>query len=80
CENWDKFLYIALHCIMSHNAPYSMMFYEPKNEFVFYFHHSGSLGIYYKELNNGVKSIINKAKEENLEITNTNDDRIFHIH
>ena len=73
CFDWDKFLYVILNCIMEHKAPYSLMFYVPNHEFVFYFHHSGSLGIYYKQLNDAVKSIIQKVKKEGLEIKNTND-------
>ncbi|UII22647.1 hypothetical protein [Fulvivirga ligni] len=79
CINWDKFLYVMFHCVAQHTAPYSMMFYEPKNEFVFYFHHSGSFGIYYKDLNSSIKKVIRKVQEENLEIKNTNDKRVSSI-
>ena len=77
CLDWDKFLYITLHCVMQHTAPYSLMFYVPNQNFVFYFHHSGSLGIYYKELNADIVSIVQKTKEENLAIENFNDERIL---
>lgn len=70
CLNWDKFLYVTLHCVMQHVAPYSMMFYIPNKEIVFYFHHTGSIGVYYKELNEEIRSIIQKAQKENLEIKN----------
>jgi len=72
CFDWDKFLYVTLHCVMQHVAPYSMMFYVPNKEVVFYFHHTGSIGLYYKELNKGVRSIIQKAQEEKMEILNSN--------
>ena len=72
CIDWDSFLYIILHCIMQHKAPYSMMFYEQNEKFVFYFHHSGSIGLYYKELNEGVKKIIKSVKNEGLLIRNIN--------
>lgn len=77
CFDWDKFLYVTLHCVMEHTAPYSMMFYVPNKEFVFYFHHTGSLGIYYKELNEEIKGVILRADVENLEIKNANDEKIF---
>jgi len=66
CNDWDKFLYITLNCVMRHIAPYSMMFYDFRNEFVFYFHHSGSIAIYYKDLNDVVQKILKKATEENM--------------
>lgn len=75
--NWEKFLPIILDCILSHTASYSVMIYAPNDEFVFYFHHTGSIGVYYKELNNGVMHIIEKAKAEDLEIKNTNDERVL---
>jgi hypothetical protein len=76
CLDWDKFLHITLQCVTQHTAPYSMMFYVPDHEFVFYFHHTGSLGIYYKKLNRGIRDVIKKAQEENMEIKNFSDDRL----
>lgn len=76
CICWEKFLPIVLQCLMGNVAPYSLMFYEPENKFVFYFHQTGSFGIYYKELNTAVKRILKNIKEENLEIKHTNDDRV----
>jgi hypothetical protein len=49
CENWDAYLPVILDCILSHQAPYSPIFYNNKNQFFFYFHHSGGIGLYYKE-------------------------------
>jgi hypothetical protein len=43
---------------------------------MFYFHHTGSIGVYYKELNETIKYIIKKVKERGLKIENTNDDRL----
>ncbi len=76
CIDWDKFLHVTLHCVMAHAAPYSMMFYVPSYELVFYFHHSGSIGVYYRELNSGVKHIIERVRIENLEIKNGNDENV----
>jgi hypothetical protein len=45
CEYWDKYLPIILKCITSHIAPYSPRFCDVENEFFFYFHHTGSIGI-----------------------------------
>ena len=77
CNDLDKFLYIIIHCVMDYKAPYSMMFYDIDNEIVFYLHHSCSFGVYYKELNANVKSIIEVVKKNNLEIKRVNDDRIL---
>ena len=76
CHNWDKFLSIILDCIFNHTATYSVMIYVPTYEFVFYFHPTKSFGLYYKELNDGIKHIIEKAKVEGLEIKNANDKRL----
>jgi hypothetical protein len=48
CNSWDTFLPIVLSCIISGEAPYSPLFVDAKDEFFFYFHHSGSIGMYYK--------------------------------
>ena len=77
--NWDRFLPIVLNCILNHFASYSIMIYAPAYNFVFYFHHTGSIGVYYKELNDGIMHIIEKAKVEELEIKNTNDERLLSI-
>ena len=49
CNNWNKFLEIILECIISHQAPYSPIFYSEEHNFFFYFHHSGSIGLYFKD-------------------------------
>lgn len=64
CENWDRFLSVVLACILTHQAPYSPIFYEKKNEFFFYFHHTGSIGFYYKSENEVVSKILRIAEEE----------------
>jgi hypothetical protein len=33
CLNWDKFLHIALQCLINHKAPYSPIFYNEANNF-----------------------------------------------
>jgi len=77
CTDWARFLYITLNCIVSRKAPYSMMFYVPNHKFVFYFHHTGSFGVYYKDLDNFIIDLINAIKQENLEIKNSTDKRII---
>lgn len=64
CMNFDKFLSIILACILTHQAPYSPIFYDEKNEFFFYFHHTGSIGFYYRYKNPVVLKILTTAKEE----------------
>ncbi len=76
CLDWDKFLVIILDCIFKHTAIYSLMFYIPKTDVVFYFHHTHSFGVYYRKLNNDVLYILERIKEEGLKIENTNDKRL----
>lgn len=64
CENWDKFLHVTLQCILNYKAPYSHLFCDFENNFFFYFHHTGSIGIYYKEKNEVVEEILSKANQE----------------
>lgn len=62
CNDWDKFLSITLTCIVNHIAPYSPIFYDEENDFFFYFHHSGSIGFYYKVRNEIVEKILSISK------------------
>lgn len=62
CNSWDVFLPVVLKCILSHEAPYSPLFVDPSNGFFFYFHHTGSIGIYYDSNDNiAVQKILAKA-------------------
>lgn len=62
CENWNVFLRIILSCIISGKAIYSPIFYNEKENFFFYFHHTGSIGIYYEEENETIIDILNSAR------------------
>ncbi len=64
CNDWDKFLTIILRCIINHTAPYSPKFYHNQYDFFFYFHHTGSIGLYYSSENEAVKKILEKAGKE----------------
>jgi hypothetical protein len=64
CNDWNKFLPVVLNCITSHAAPYSPRFCDVENEFFFYFHHTGSIGLYYKRKNEFVKNILDIAARE----------------
>ncbi len=64
CNDWDKFLSIVLTCIVTHRAPFSPVFYNVENDFFFYFHHTGSIGLYYKMKNEIVVKILNTARDE----------------
>ncbi len=68
CLDWDKFLPVILDCIINHKAPYSLMFYIPSQKVVFYFHHAASFGVYYKELNEGIKYIVERIEIEDLDV------------
>ncbi len=61
CTNWDLFLSIVLECLLKHIAPYSPLFLNLGEEFAFYFHHSGSIGLYYKSENPVVERIVTRA-------------------
>ena len=63
CEDWDKFLPVVLKCIISHKAPYSPLFCDLESNYFFYFHETGSIGIYYKEENDVLKQILLRAHE-----------------
>lgn len=64
CENWEKYLPIILKCIINHQAPYSPIFCDLENNFFFYFHHTGSIGLYYRTENSVVQNIIEIAAKE----------------
>ena len=68
CHDWNKFLPVILNCITSHAAPYSPKFCDVENEFFFYFHHTGSIGLYYKRENEVVKGILEVAAKESINI------------
>ncbi|WP_108822570.1 hypothetical protein [Dysgonomonas sp. Marseille-P4361] len=62
CLDWDKLLPIVIDCIVLHIAPYSPLFYNEKYDFFFYFHHTGSIGFYFKEPLPYILEILNKSK------------------
>ncbi len=68
CENWTKFLSIILDCIILHLAPYSPMIFDSKTKMAFYFHHTGSIGVYYELENNYIDGIISKAEKNSYEV------------
>lgn len=63
CNNWGDFLEVMLECLAKHIAPYSPLFCDEKNDYFFYFHHTGSIGLYYTTENDRVKSILEKSRE-----------------
>lgn len=60
CNNWDKYLYTTLNCILNHVAPYGQKIFHLNAEFFFYFHHSYSMGFYFKEKNAIIDNILKK--------------------
>lgn len=58
CNNWDQFLAVILKCILSNEAPYSPFIFDELNEFVFYFHGTGSIGLLYKGKNDDVSRLL----------------------
>lgn len=63
CNDWDNFLKIILPTIRTHIAPYSPIFFNIENDFFFYFHHTGSIGLYYKEENKLIRNILKVSGE-----------------
>jgi hypothetical protein len=63
CLHWDEFLTIILRCIVCHAAPYSPLFYSEADQLFFYFHHTGSIGLYYEKETEVVKGILERAAE-----------------
>ena len=61
CNDWDFFLTIILNCIITHISPYSPLFCDVKNEFFFYFHHTSSIGLYYKHHTPKIEDIFTKS-------------------
>lgn len=66
CLNWTSFLQIILPCIVSNIAVYSPIFFDRKHNFFFYFHYSGSIGLYYEKMDNIILKILNFATEKYL--------------
>lgn len=64
CLHWDSFLPIVIECITTRQAPYSPIFFDEKNNYFFYFHHSGSIGIYYQSVNDSINKILQRAYQE----------------
>lgn len=61
CNDWTRFLSVILTCILTHRAPYSPIFFNEENDFFFYFHHTGSIGFYYRSKNDVIEKIIGIA-------------------
>ena len=66
CIHWREFLQAIIPCITSHKALYSPIFYSEKENFFFYFHHSGSIGLYYKKQTVTIMEVLTKAKQKYL--------------
>jgi len=73
CNDWDHFLSVTVACVMNHKAPYSFYFYCLPHQFIFYFHHTRSFGVYYHRFNEAIMKIFNGARANKLELYNWND-------
>lgn len=62
CMDWDAFLPVVLRGILDYLIIYSPVFYNKEHDFFFYFHYTGSIGMYYHK---------NKVTDEILEIAAT---------
>ena len=70
CNDWDTYLSVALDCIMKGIAPYGNFIYNSKEQFFFYFHHTGSIGLYYE---NETPSIFALRKNDKYEVLSCSD-------
>ena len=76
CKDWDPFWDCILDCIVSHDAPLSNFhFHDLNHQFYFYFHHTKSIGLVYKEFNDAIKYVLQQSKTANLEIWDWNDEK-----
>lgn len=64
CLNWDRFLSSIIDCTIAHIAPYSPIFYNVQNDLFFYFHHTGSIGLFYKEFTPYIEKLLQKSTQE----------------
>lgn len=64
CHDWDTYLKITLDSLIANQAIYSHIYFGINSEFFFYFHISGSIGLYYKEINPQITRILKIAGNE----------------
>ncbi len=62
CKDWDSFLDAVIPCVTNHLAPFSPMLYNVDEQFVFYFHHTGSIGLLYRNQTKTIDDICACAK------------------
>lgn len=61
CRDWSNLLKVLLPCVISGIAPYSPLIYSFEHQFMFYFHHSLSIGLRYLEYNFALDGILKKS-------------------
>ncbi|MCB9064009.1 MAG: hypothetical protein H6551_02585 [Chitinophagales bacterium] len=68
CSDWNSYLDITLKCILTHIAPFGHKIYNKDAKYFFYFHHTYSIGLYYKNQNTIVSHILDKLNSEEYEV------------
>lgn len=70
CEilDWNRFLDLHLDIVINVAGSDSLKFYNAKDQYCFYAHHSFSVGIYFKEMNESLKNVLKKSSEEGAKI------------
>ena len=70
CEilNWNLLLKLLLSIIINVNGTDSLKFYHANGNYCFYPHNSGSIGVYYQEINDNINDIIQKARKLGLRV------------
>ncbi|MEB0262201.1 MULTISPECIES: hypothetical protein [unclassified Mucilaginibacter] len=61
-KNWEMFLSTILPCITNQIAPYSPIFFSKHHNIFFYFHHTGSIGLYYRDEGNEMNKLLKIAE------------------
>ncbi|RYU91263.1 hypothetical protein EWM62_04805 [Mucilaginibacter terrigena] len=61
-QSWEGFLSVIVPCITNHVAPYSPIFFSKKYDIVFYFHYTGSIGLYYRNEGDEINELLKIAE------------------
>lgn len=62
CSKWSEFIPVILKCILSNEAPYSHFFFDKEGRFIFYFHHTGSIGLLFNSTSPEVEEILRRSR------------------
>jgi hypothetical protein len=61
CNDWDFYLKLVIDCVLKQIALYSPLFCDIDYNYFFYFHETGSIGLYYHEKNAFIIKVLDQA-------------------